>query len=144
MRHLPAIAIGTVGSAFLALSLLSDGATGKIAPVPAPAASAVRDAGPAPLVIEAIDGRILFGPDSIANTNYLDGVARPVATLKEERRSPPQEPASQQHETRDEPQKKKRPQTFGCVTSVSPLARASAEQSPSLCLAWNEDGRILG
>lgn len=149
MRNVPAIIIGTVGSAFLAVSLLSAD-PGMTRALPATSVGLVPErvgegTSPMPATLENPDFRILFGSDSVVNTNYLgNDVRQPLATLKEKRREPARETGPQRHESKDELQKKGRPRTFGCVTSVSPLARAAAEQSPSLCLAEHGQGSVQG
>jgi hypothetical protein len=149
MRNMPAIMVGAVGAAFLVASLVSD-LTEAHPSYPALDAVAVKAktiSPTTPLIRSGFDGQILFGTDSVVNTNYLSiRMNEPVAALKDERKDPALEPGIRRHESRDEPQKekKRRPQVFGCMTSVSPLAQASADQHPSLCLAQRAHGRSLG
>lgn len=149
MRNMPAIMVGAVGSAFLIASLVSD-LTEAHPSYPSLDAVAVKSetiVPTTPLTRSGFDGQILFGTDSVVNTNYLSmRMNEPVATLKDERRDPASEPGLRRHESRDEPQKekKRRLKVFGCMTSVSPLAQASADQHPSLCLAQRAHGRSLG
>jgi len=138
MRNLPAIVIGTVGSAFLAAGLFfadSDMMRNASGPKSLVTEQGRGELAPRPSQFESLDFRILFGSDSVTNTTYFGDARQPLATLKEKRQEPAQKTVPQRHESKDELQKKGRPRTFGCVTSVSPLARAAAEQSPSLCLA---------
>ncbi|RDI58595.1 hypothetical protein [Microvirga subterranea] len=93
----------------------------------------------ATVILRDRDGRVLYKSDPQAGTTtFSKNTDLPVVTLKEEERGP----AVQQHPTvRREgnetpattPQKRRNP--VGCVGDVSPLARASADRSPSLCLA---------
>ncbi|MCB8820173.1 hypothetical protein [Microvirga rosea] len=135
MRNRTAITIGAVGSAFFALSFIavpaSDGPRERPAAFPVQVGDEAHTAG----LTGNFDGRILFGQDSVMNANYLEGARRPVVSFETQRKDTAPQPAIERRETKDEPQKKRRPQTFGCMTAVSPLARASAEQNPSLCLA---------
>ncbi|MBZ6076279.1 hypothetical protein [Microvirga puerhi] len=145
MRNVPAILLGVVGSAFLAGGLVSG-------PMPDPlssgfvSGSAAGEVSIAPAAPSGgFDGRILFGSDSVMNVDYFKALSHPMATLKDERKGQaPEAPGTERHESRDEPARKRQPQTFGCMTSVSPLARASADQNPSLCLAQVVQGRRTG
>lgn len=148
MRNMPAIVVGAVGGAFLVASLVSDlTEEGRPSYSSLNAATVQTETAvpTVPVIRSGFDGRILFGTDSVLNTNYLSRRANePVAILKHEGNHPASKPGIR-HESRDEPQKekKRRPQVFGCMTSVSPLAHASADQHPSLCLAHRADGRSL-
>jgi hypothetical protein len=114
------------------------------APVPAqdrPTVSVVELVGvsQATVILRDRNGRVLYKSDPDAGTTtFSKNTDLPVVTLKEEERGP----AVQQHPTvRREgnetpattPQKRRNP--VGCMGDVSPLARASADRSPSLCLA---------
>lgn len=93
----------------------------------------------ATVILRDRNGKVLYRSDPEAGTTtFSKNTDLPVVTLKEEERSP----SVQQHPTvRREgsetpattPQKRRNP--VGCMGDVSPLARASADRSPSLCLA---------
>lgn len=93
----------------------------------------------ATVILRDRNGHVLYKSDPEAGaTTFSKNTDLPVVTLKEEDRGP----AVQQHptarregsETPATPQKRRNP--VGCMGDVSPLARASAERSPSLCLAF--------
>lgn len=92
----------------------------------------------ATVILRDRDGKVLYKSDPHAGTTiYARDTDLPVVTLKEERQAPAiQHPVSQREgsEAPREPKPKAR-KPVGCLGDVSPLAKASADRMPSLCLA---------
>jgi hypothetical protein len=94
----------------------------------------------ATVILRDRDGMVLYKSDPQSGvTTYARNTDLPVVTLKEETRAPAQHPVSRQegNEAPREPKQKSR-NPIGCVGDVSPLAKASANRMPSLCLALLE------
>jgi len=93
----------------------------------------------ATVILRDRNGQVLYSSDPEAGTTtFSKNTDLPVVTLKEEDRGPAvqQHPASRREGNEapsTSPQKRRNP--IGCMGDVSPLARASAGRSPSLCLA---------
>ncbi len=95
----------------------------------------------ATVILRDRDGKVLYKSDPHTGTSiYARDTELPVVTLKEEMRSPAaQHPVSQQEGI--EPSREQKPKArkpVGCLGDVSPLAKASADRMPSLCLALLE------
>ncbi|MGO4573042.1 hypothetical protein [Microvirga sp. 2TAF3] len=90
------------------------------------------------------DGEILFRPEPLANMAYSFKRNQPAETPKGQPQNPASNPPASLQQTKDEPQKKRRTHPFGCMASVSPLAQASADQNPSLCLAYLKPSSFRG
>ncbi|MGF9759562.1 hypothetical protein AAII07_30645 [Microvirga sp. 0TCS3.31] len=92
----------------------------------------------ATVILRDRDGKVLYKSDPATGTTiYARDTDLPVVTLKEERQAPAtQHPVSQRegNEAPSEPKPKMR-KPVGCLGDVSPLAKASADRMPSLCLA---------
>ncbi|WP_230534034.1 hypothetical protein [Microvirga roseola] len=95
----------------------------------------------ATVILRDRHGEVLYRSDPESGiTAFTKNTDLPVITLKEEPRRPgPQHPVVVRdgRESHEPPQetKPKRRNPVGCLADVSPLARASADRSPSLCLA---------
>lgn len=93
----------------------------------------------ATVILRDRNGLVLYKSDPRSGaTTFLKNTDLPVVTLKEETRRPAeQHPATIRREGNETPSvnPKKRRNPVGCLGDVSPLARASADRSPSLCLA---------
>jgi hypothetical protein len=92
----------------------------------------------ATVILRDRDGKVLYKSDPQAGTTiYARDTDLPVVTLKEAVQVPAsQHPVSQRQgneSPREEKQKTRKP--VGCLGDVSPLAKASADRMPSLCLA---------
>jgi hypothetical protein len=89
----------------------------------------------ATVILRGANGEVLYRADPRSGTTtFSKNTDLPILTLKEEFRGPAvQHPVSQQ-EGKEEPQQKRR-NPVGCMRDVSPLAKASANRMPSLCLA---------
>ncbi|WP_262270917.1 MULTISPECIES: hypothetical protein [Microvirga] len=115
------------------------------APVPAsrPAAVSIVElvgVSNAAVILRDRDGKVLYKSDPRSGiTTFARDTDLPVVTLKEEVPGPvAQHPVRRQEgsETpQNQSQKPKSRNPIGCVGDVSPLARASANRMPSLCLA---------
>jgi len=95
----------------------------------------------ATVILRDRDGRVLYKSDPRSGvTTLARDTDLPVVTLKEEMQAPvAQHPVSRREggETpREKPQKNRNP--IGCLGDVSPLAKASGDRMPSLCLALLE------
>ncbi|MBJ6126290.1 hypothetical protein [Microvirga splendida] len=92
----------------------------------------------ATVILRDRDGKLLYKSDPHSGTTiYARDTDLPVLTLKEGARTPAtQHPVSRQegNEAPNE-QKQKTRKPVGCLGDVSPLAKASADRMPSLCLA---------
>ncbi|EIM25573.1 hypothetical protein [Microvirga lotononidis] len=116
------------------------------APVPAnrPAAVSIVElvgVSNAAVILRDQNGKVLYKSDPRTGiTTFARGTELPVVTVKDETgRSVAQHPARRQ-EGSDTPQeqKPKSRNPVGCLGDVSPLAKASANRMPSLCLALLE------
>jgi hypothetical protein len=92
----------------------------------------------ATVILRDRDGKVLYKSDPRSGTTiYARDTELPVVTLKEDTQAPAaQHPVSQREGTeapREQKQKTRKP--VGCLGDVSPLAKASADRMPSLCLA---------
>ncbi len=113
------------------------------APLPGPRAtiSTVELVGvtQATVILRDQNGEVLYRADPQAGiTVFAKNTDLPVLTLKEETYAPMvQHPAAPRREGNEAPgeQKPKRRNPVGCFGDVSPLASASADRTPSLCLA---------
>ena len=91
----------------------------------------------ATVILRGSNGEVLYRSDPRSGTTtFSKNTELPVLTMKEEIRSPAvQHPPVTRREGQEEVQKEKRRTPVGCMGDVSPLARASANRMPSLCLA---------
>lgn len=92
----------------------------------------------ATVILRSGDGEVLYRSDPRSGiTAVSKNIDLPILTMKEEDRSPTVQhpPLTTRREGGDEPRKGKRKSTLGCMGDVSPLVSASADRSPSLCLA---------
>jgi hypothetical protein len=92
----------------------------------------------ATVILRDRDGKVLYKSDPLSGTTiYARDTNLPVVTLKENVRAPAtQHPVSQREGTEaPREQKPKTRKPVGCLGDVSPLAKASADRMPSLCLA---------
>jgi hypothetical protein len=113
------------------------------APVPVgdrPTVSTVELVGiaQATVILRDRDGRVLYKSDPQAGaTTFTKNADLPLVTLKEETRGPAEQHPVVRREGSEMPSvaPKKRRNPVGCMGDVSPLARASADRTPSLCLA---------
>ncbi|MEE1654788.1 hypothetical protein VB618_01160 [Microvirga sp. CF3062] len=91
------------------------------------------------VILRDRDGKVLYKSDPHSGTTiYARDTDLPVVTLKENVQAPAtQHPVSQQEgieAPREQKPKARKP--VGCLGDVSPLAKASADRMPSLCLAF--------
>jgi len=111
------------------------------APVPArkPAVSIVELVGlsNATVILRDHDGKVLYKSDPRTGiTTFARDTELPVVTVKEEERAPVAQRPVRRQEGSETPQER-RPKTrnpVGCMGDVSPLAKASGNRMPSLCL----------
>jgi hypothetical protein len=91
----------------------------------------------ATVILRGNKGEVLYRSDPRSGTTtFSKNTELPVLTMKEEMRSPAvQHPPVTRREGSEEIRKEKRRTPVGCMGDVSPLARASANRMPSLCLA---------
>ena len=93
----------------------------------------------ATVILRDRNGEVLYRADPLSGiTTVAKNADLPIITLKEEVRAPAmQHPAAPQREGTELPadQKPKRRNPVGCLGDVSPLAKAGADRTPSLCLA---------
>ncbi|MCB5176394.1 MULTISPECIES: hypothetical protein [Microvirga] len=92
----------------------------------------------ATVILRDRNGAILYKSDpQSGTTTFSKNTELPVVTLKEETRGPAVQHPTVRREGNEAPaaNPKKRRNPVGCLGDVSPLARASADRSPSLCLA---------
>jgi hypothetical protein len=93
----------------------------------------------ATVILRDRNGQVLYSADPDGGTTtFAKDTDLPVITLREEDRGSTvqQHPAARREGNEapsTTPQKRRNP--VGCLGDVSPLARASADRSPSLCLA---------
>lgn len=91
----------------------------------------------ATVILRDSNGDVLYRSDPRSGiTTISKNTELPVLTMKEEVQGPAvQHPPVMRREGADEPRKEKRKAPVGCMGDVSPLVSASADRSPSLCLA---------
>lgn len=91
----------------------------------------------ATVILRGSDGEVLYRSDPRSGTTtFSKNTELPILTMKEVVRSPEvQHPPVTRREGSEETRKPKRITPVGCMGDVSPLARASANRMPSLCLA---------
>ena len=91
----------------------------------------------ATVILRDRDGKVLYKSDPHSGTTtYARDTDLPVVTLKENVRAPAAQHPVSQREGIEVPreQKPKARKPVGCLGDVSPLAKASADRMPSLCL----------
>ena len=92
----------------------------------------------ATVILRDRDGKVLYKSDpESGTTTYARDTDLPVVTLKESVRAPATQHPVSRREGIEVPreQKPKARKPVGCLGDVSPLAKASADRMPSLCLA---------
>ena len=92
----------------------------------------------AAVILRDRDGRVLYKSDPRTGvTTFARNTELPVLTLKEELQSKPSQHPAIRREGNEAPQqqKQKSRNPVGCMGDVSPLAKASVNRMPSLCLA---------
>lgn len=93
----------------------------------------------ATVILRDRNGEILYHSDPRSGvTIFAKNTDLPIITLKEEVHAPVvQHPVAPRREGTEMPsdQKPKRRNPVGCLGDVSPLAKAGADRTPSLCLA---------
>ena len=93
----------------------------------------------ATVILRDRNGEVLYRSDPMSGiTIFAKNTDLPIITLREEVHAPVvQHPAAPRREGTEVPtdQKPKRGNPVGCLGDVSPLARAGADRTPSLCLA---------
>jgi hypothetical protein len=95
----------------------------------------------AAVILRDHDGKVLYRSDPrTGTTTFSRDTDLPVVTLKEEAPGPVAQHPTRRQEGNEAPQqqKPKSRNPIGCVGDVSPLAKASANRMPSLCLAQLE------
>jgi hypothetical protein len=92
----------------------------------------------AAVILRDRDGQVLYKSDPRTGvTTFARNTELPVLTLKEELQSQPSQHPAIRREGNEAPQqqKQKTRNPVGCMGDVSPLAKASVNRMPSLCLA---------
>ena len=93
----------------------------------------------ATVILRDRNGEVLYRSDPESGvTIFAKNTDLPIITLKEEVHAPVvQHPVAPRREGTEMPadQKPKRRNPVGCLGDVSPLAKAGADRTPSLCLA---------
>jgi hypothetical protein len=92
----------------------------------------------ATVILRDREGRVLYRSDpSLGETTFARNTELPVITLKEQAQGPAVQHPVQPHKGNEaqQEQKPKPRNTVGCMADVSPLVKASANRTPSLCLA---------
>lgn len=90
----------------------------------------------ATVILRGNDGEVLYRSDPRSGmTTVSKNTEIPILATKDEFRVPVHQRPPAAREGRDEPRKPKRQTPIGCMGDVSPLASASANRMPSLCLA---------
>lgn len=95
----------------------------------------------AAVILRDQNGTVLYRSDPrTGTTTFARDTDLPVVTLKEESPGPVAQHPARRQEGNEAPQqqKPKSRNPIGCVGDVSPLAKASANRMPSLCLALLE------
>lgn len=98
----------------------------------------------ATVILRGRNGEVLYRSDPRSGiTTIAKNTDMPVLTLKEDMQGPAvQHPAAPTSQSGEEPRKTKRQTPVGCMGDVSPLVSASANRSPSLCLASAESSLL--
>lgn len=92
----------------------------------------------ATVILRDQDGKVLYKSDPRTGiTTFSRDTDLPVVNVKEEVRGPVAERPARRQEGNETPQeqKPKSRNPIGCMGDVSPLAKASGNRMPSLCLA---------
>lgn len=91
----------------------------------------------ATVILRDSNGEVLYRSDPRSGTTtFAKNTELPILTMKEEMQGPAvQHPPVIRREGNEDQRKLKRITPVGCMGDVSPLARASANRMPSLCLA---------
>lgn len=91
----------------------------------------------ATVILRDSNGEVLYRSDPRSGTTaFTKNTDLPILTMKEDMRQPAtQHPPVPHREGSEETRKPKKTNPIGCVADVSPLAKASANRIPSLCLA---------
>jgi len=91
----------------------------------------------AAVILRDRDGQVLYKSDPRTGvTTFARNTELPVLTLKEELQSQPSQHPAIRREGNEAPQQKQKTRNpVGCMGDVSPLAKASVNRMPSLCLA---------
>ena len=95
----------------------------------------------AAVILRDQEGKVLYKSDPRSGiTTFARDTDLPVVTLKEQGTAPVAQHPIRRQEGNETPQqqKPKSRNPIGCVGDVSPLAKASANRMPSLCLALLE------
>ena len=95
----------------------------------------------AAVILRGHDGRVLYKSDPRTGiTTLARDTELPVVTVKEEMLGTVAQHPARRQEGNEAPQEQKprKRNPVGCVGDVSPLAKASADRMPSLCLAQLE------
>jgi hypothetical protein len=100
----------------------------------------------ATVILRDQDGKVLYRSDPRSGlTTFAKNTELPVITLREEAQGPVVQHPVRRQEGSETPreEKPKRRNPVGCMGDVSPLAKASADRMPSLCLALLRQIQIL-
>jgi hypothetical protein len=91
----------------------------------------------AAVILRDRDGQVLYKSDPRTGvTTFARNTELPVLTLKEGLQSRPSQHLAIRREGNEAPQQKQKTRNpVGCMGDVSPLAKASVNRMPSLCLA---------
>jgi len=90
----------------------------------------------ATVILRGDNGEVLYRSDPRSGiTTISKNTEIPILTVKEDLQTRPVSHPPATREGNDGPRKQKRQTPIGCMGDVSPLARASANRMPSLCLA---------
>lgn len=97
----------------------------------------------ATVILRGQDGRVLYKSDPRTGiTTFARDTDLPVVAVKDEERGPVAQRPVRRQEGNETPQERKpKVRPVGCMSDVSPLAKASGNRMPSLCLA--SLGRVL-
>jgi len=88
------------------------------------------------VILRGDKGEVLYQSDPRAGlTTVSKNTEIPILATKENPQGPAVQPSPVTREGHDEPRRQKRTNPVGCMGDVSPLASASADRMPSLCLA---------
>ena len=164
MLRTPVALVGLAGVFFIAGSFAPDilsmsplAQSDTLRPAMAASTKGDRVAGPVPVatptsvsIVEVVgvtdaavilrdrDGRVLYKSDPRTGvTTFARNTELPVLTLKEELQGQPTQHPANRREGNEAPQQQKQRtrNPVGCMGDVSPLAKASVNRMPSLCLA---------
>lgn len=90
----------------------------------------------ATVILRGDNGEVLYRSDPRSGiTTISKNTDLPALTMKEDLQAPAAQNPPMAREGNDEPRKPKQKTPVGCMGDVSPLAKASANRMPSLCLA---------